>query len=328
MDLGWSHRGARRSGLGRPGDPAGDNWQSAITVGAAPLGSIPKDFGYDVAVEQAVQTVLATIDSEINAIDTSNGYGEGRSEQRIGEAFERRGGKPDDFLVITKVDKEGDRFDAERIRESVRESKERLGVDFLPLVHLHDPEIFDYDYVAGPGGAVEGLVQLKEEGEIGAIGLAGGPAPLMSRYLDLGVFDALLMHNRWTLVDRSAREIFAKARAGGPGIFNAAIYGGGILARMTPTSNDTYCYSPAPAELLAAITRMRGICADYGTDLGTAALQFSLRDPQVDTTIVGMSKPERVATTMAAARAELPEAIWAELEAELPEESLWIDHRR
>ena len=169
-------------------DPAGDNWQSAITVGAAPLGSIPKDFGYDVAVEQAVQTVLATIDSEINAIDTSNGYGEGRSEQRIGEAFERRGGKTDDFLVITKVDKEGDRFDAERIRESVRESKERLGVDFLPLVHLHDPEIFDYDYVADPGGAVEGLVQLKEEGEIGAIGLAGGPAPLMSRYLDLGAF--------------------------------------------------------------------------------------------------------------------------------------------
>ena len=79
---------------------------------------------------------------------------------------------------------------------------------------------------------------------------------------------------------------------------------------------------------MAAITRMRGICADYGTDLGTAALQFSLRDPQVDTTIVGMSKPERVATTMAAARAELPEAIWAELEAELPDESLWIDHRR
>lgn len=299
----------------------------AITVGAAPLGSMPDNYGVDVAIEQAVQTVLATINSEISAIDTSNGYGDGRSEQRIGEAFERRGGKPEDFLVITKVDKDGDRFDAERIRESVRESKARLGVDFLPLVHLHDPELFDYDYVAGPGGAVEGLVQLKEEGEIGAIGLAGGPAPLMSRYLDLGIFDALLMHNRWTLVDRSAQEIFAKARAGGLGIFNAAVYGGGILARMIPTSNDTYCYGPAPVELLAAITKMRGICADYGTDLGTAALQFSLRDPQVDTTVVGMSKPERIASTMTAARTELPESIWAELEAELPDSALWIDNR-
>ncbi len=90
------------------------------------------------------------------------------------------------------------------MRASVAESKQRLGLDHLPLVYLHDPEYHDFDELSAPGGAVDTLMELRDEGEIGHVGLAGGTVQEMSRYLDLGGFEVLLVHNRWTLVDRSA----------------------------------------------------------------------------------------------------------------------------
>ena len=100
----------------------------------------------------------------------------------------------------------------------------------FPLVHLHDPESFDFAEMSAPGGPVEALVQLRDEGEVGAIGLAGGRVQEIAKYLDLGVFDVLLVHNRWTLVDRSAGPLLEEAVRQGMGILNAAVYGGGILA--------------------------------------------------------------------------------------------------
>ena len=145
-----------------------------------------------------------------------------------------RGGVPRDFLVVTKVDARGRDYSAARVRASVAESRDRLGMAALPLVHLHDPENFDFDEIAAPGGAVDALVALKESGEVGSIGLAGGRVQEMARYLALGVFDVLLVHNRWTLLDRSAGALIAEALDRGMGILNAAVYGGGILAPARP----------------------------------------------------------------------------------------------
>ena len=94
-----------------------------------------------------------------------------------------------------------------------------------------------------PGGAVDALVELRDAGEIGHIGVAGGDTREIRRYVDLGVFDALLVHNRWTLVDRSAGPLFEQAAAAGMGVVNAAVYGGGML---TPGGgNGNYAYRPA-----------------------------------------------------------------------------------
>lgn len=304
--------------------PGTDLTVSAVCLGGGPLGSMPALFGRDVPADEAVATVGAALDSPIRFIDTSNGYSDGESERRIGAALALAGGVPSGVVVATKVDPVGTDYSGARVRASVDESRARLGMDVLPLVHLHDPEGHDFDDLTAPGGAVDALVGLRETGRVGAIGLAGGRVQEIARYLELGVFDVLLVHNRWTLLDRSAGPLVADARRRGMGVLNAAVFGGGILASAAGSST-TYGYREAPPEVLTAVDAMRAVCAEHGTDLRTAALQFSLRDPEIASTIVGMSRPSRVASTMEAATAVLPDALWPELEELLPPARTWLD---
>lgn len=297
---------------------------SAIALGGAPLGSMPENFGYEVAERDAVELVRAVLRSGIRTIDTANGYSEGRSEQRIGMAIAEEGGLPDGALVITKVDQQGGDYSGARVRASLDESRKRLGIDTLPLVHLHDPEFHDFDAMTGPGGAVEALVDARARGEIGHIGLAGGNTQEMRRYVDLGVFEVLLVHNRWTLVDRSAGPLLEEAGRRGMGIVNAAVLGGGILAGTRRTS-DQYGYRTAPRPVLDAIDAMHEVCRSHGTDLGTAAIRWSTRQTAIHSTIVGISKPERIERTLAASTAELPDRLWTDLEELLPAPEHWLD---
>ena len=111
----------------------------------------------------------------------------------------------------------------------------------------------------------------------------------------------------------------------GVGVLNAAVYGGGILAR--PGESTTYSYRPASRELLEAITAMDAVCARAGFDLATAALQFSLRDPRVDATVVGITSERRISSLIASAGVDIPSAVWDELERLVPPASTWLDAR-
>jgi len=299
---------------------------TAVCAGGSPLGSMPENFGYEVSEDDAVALVQAILSSPIRFLDTANGYSQGRSERRIGSGIARSGGLPDDFVVATKVDANGADYSGDRVRESVRESRRRLGVATLPLVYLHDPEFHDYATMTGSGGAVEALIQLRDDGEVGHIGVAGGDVAEMARYVDLGVFEVLLVHNRWTLVDRSAGPLIKQAQNAGMAIVNAAIYGGGILARPRGT-NKNYGYRPASQETLTAIGRMADLCEQWDTDLATAALQASLRNRRISSTIVGFSKQSRLRTILATAATELPEAFWDQLEQFVPAPENWLDFK-
>lgn len=297
---------------------------SPITLGGAPLGSMPANFGYEVSEREAIDLVCAVLDSEIRTIDTSNGYSDGQSEERIGKGIAEYGGLPDDVVVVTKVDAKGTDYSGDRVRRSLHESRQRLGIDPLPLVHLHDPEFHDFSELTAEGGAVAALVAARDSGEIGHLGLAGGNVHEMARYLELGVFDVLLVHNRWTLVDRSAGDIIARATELGVAVVNAAVLGGGILADSSGT-NTSYGYRPATAATLASIARMREVCRAWDTDLATAAIRFSTREPRISTTIVGISKTGRIESTIEAATADLPDEFWNELELLVPTAENWLD---
>jgi D-threo-aldose 1-dehydrogenase len=299
---------------------------TAVCVGGGPLGSMPEAFGYDVPRDEAVSLVEAVLASPIRVLDTSNGYSNGESERRIGLGIARFGGLPPDVLVVTKVDPRDGDFSGRRVRESVRESRERLDIDTLPLVHLHDPEFYDWDDLTSPGGAVDTLVRLREEGIITHIGVAGGDTGVLSRYLDLGVFEAVLVHNRLTVVDRSAEELVERAAAQGLGVINAAVYGGGILANPWGGSTQ-YGYREASPATLEAVRGMAELCRRWGTDLATAALQFSLRDPRVHVTVVGISKRRRLDGLLEAAGVELGREFWDELETLVPGAENWLDSR-
>lgn len=296
---------------------------SAVCLGGAPLGSMPENFGHEVSYADGVALVDAVLDSPLRWIDTSNGYSGGESERRIGAGIAARGGLPEDFLVATKVDASGADYSGARVRASVAESRERLGLDHLPLVYLHDPEFHDFDALSAPGGAVATLMDLREEGVVGHVGLAGGDVHEMARYLDLGGFEVILVHNRWTLVDHSATDLISQAESLGVAVVNAAIYGGGILAN--PSSSRSYGYRPASEETLAAIDAMAQACREAGTDLATAALQASVHDPRISATVVGISRPSRLARIVDGLAAELPPALFEHLAGLMPDRRHWLD---
>ena len=297
-----------------------------IGFGASPIGSIPGLYSHSVDEDQGVATVEAVLRSPIRFLDTSNGYGPGgESEQRIGLALSRSG-LPDDVVVATKVDPStgSTDFSGDRVRRSFEESLERLGLERVPLLHLHDPERITFEEGVAPDGPLRALVDLKERGLVDAIGIAGGPVGLLRRYLDTGEFDVLLSHNRYTLLDRSAEPLFRTARERGLGVLNAAPYGGGILSQGV-AATPRYAYGLGSREAVEAARQMEAACARFDVPLAAAALQFSLRSDLVDSTIVGMSSPQRLAQTEALAAVEVPDELWTELAALLPSPSTWLD---
>ena len=296
-----------------------------VCIGASPIGSMPRTYGYETPEDRAIETLLATFESRFNFLDTAAGYGDGTSERRIGEAIRRRGGLPDGFIVATKVDADpvSRDYSAGQVRRSCEGSLERLGIDRIPLLYLHDPEVASFEDLVAPGGALDELVKLRDEGLAEHLGLAGGPVELMSRYLDTNLFEVLISHNRWTLLDRSAHGLFDHAAAKGVAIVNAAPFGGGLLATGT-TGRTNYAYRPALPVQLAAVARLEAICAAAGVPLAAAALQFSMRDPRVGSTIVGITRPERIDQTERLAAWPIPAEVWADLMAvETPKET-WL----
>ncbi|TDW76376.1 aldo/keto reductase [Kribbella pratensis] len=293
---------------------------SAVCAGGSGLGSMPAVFGYDVTRQEAIDLVLRVFAGPLTWIDTSNGYSDGESELRIGLAIKEHGGLPDGFLVATKVDARDGDYSGARVRASVAESKERLGLDELPLVYLHDPEFHDFDSMRD---AVDTLMQLRADGEIGHVGLAGGDTRELSRYLDLGGFEVLLVHNRWSLVDHSALGVFERARAEGIAVVNAAVYGGGILAN--PAGATKYAYREAAPAVLDAVAQMEKACQEYGADLATAALRHSVDDPGIAGTVVGITKPARVDALEAALAVDLPSELLNRLGSLLPDRQYWVE---
>ena len=286
---------------------------SALTIGTSPIGDMPGLYGYSVSEERAVATVQAVFDGPINFLDTSNGYGD--AERRIGLAIAERGGLPEGFVLATKADPDkttGD-FSGERVRTSVRESLDRLGLDHLQILHLHDPERISFDEAMADGGPVEAMVALKREGLVDHLGVAGGPVDLMRQYIATGEFELVLNHNRFTLIDQTADELIDDAVRLGVAYLNAAPYGGGILSKG-PDAQPRYAYGATPDSIIDRARAMAEICERHGVPLLAVALQFSLRDARISSTVVGVSSPVRVAETVDLAGIELSDELWAELD--------------
>lgn len=288
-----------------------------ICVGCAPLASMPDTFGYGVSEEQALTTLRAAFSSPFNFLDTAASYGDGESERRIGLMLRELGGLPAGFVLGTKVDRHahtGD-FSGEQIRRSLERSLRLLGLSRLQLVFLHDPEHTTFAQVMAPGGPLEVLQQAQREGLIAHIGVAGGPIDLMIRYVDTGAFAAVITHNRYTLLNRSAEPLLDIAARRGVAVLNAAPYGSGILAKG-PEAYPRYAYQDAAGATLERARNLAAVCAQYGVPLGAAALQFSLREPRIAATIIGMTRPERIAQTVELAQQAIPTAIWQQLDAQ------------
>jgi D-threo-aldose 1-dehydrogenase len=286
-----------------------------ICFGTTSLSNMPDTYGYGVDAGRARETVRAIFDGPANFLDTSRIYGMGRSEERIGDVIRERGGLPQGFVVSTKLDRdpETNRFDAARARRSLEESLRALGLDRIHLLHVHDPEhAASLSEVTGPNGALPALFKMREEGLAEAVGLAAGNVEMMMPILRDWDFDALITHNRFTLTNRNAAAMMDFAQAQGIAILNAAPYSGGVLAKGSG-SFRRYVYQEASESMLDPIRRVEAVCARYDIPPGAAALQFSMRDPRIVSTICGVSRPERVQETFEWGRWPIGDRVWDEL---------------
>ncbi len=289
-------------------------------------------FAYSVPEPRAIKTVRAALDSPITFIDTAASYGDGESERRIGLVLRERHGLPPGYVLSTKADRDlnsGD-YSGEQFKRSVERSLRLLGLDRLQLVFMHDPEHTTFESAMAPGGPVDVLQRFKDEGVIEHVGVAGGPIDLLIRYVETDAFEAVITHNRYTLLNQSAEPLIEMAHQRGLGVLNAAPYGSGLLARG-PAAYPRYAYTPAPDDLIDRAQAMVQICADYDIPLAAPALQFSLRDARIDSTIVGMSRPERLQQTLELAAISIPDDMWARLDQYVgppadPEEVRWRRH--
>ena len=288
---------------------------SEICFGTSALGNMPDTYGYEVNPSIAEETILAILNGPSNFIDTSRNYGMGRSEKLIGNVFKSLGGKPNNIILATKIDRDTatNILDRDATLKSFEQSIKALETEKIDILHLHDPEhCKDLNDITCKGGALDTLFQLKEEGSVTLVGLAMGKVEMMYDLIQKWPFDVMINHNRFTLLNRQADKLFNLAKKKGIKIFNAAPFCGGILAKGTKETNRLV-YQEVSEKKLKPIFDLEKICLKYNIPLGAAALQFSMKDPRISSTIVGITKKSRIDQIVEWSNFEISEDAWKEI---------------
>jgi D-threo-aldose 1-dehydrogenase len=287
-----------------------------VCVGCAELGNMPETFAYGVPEAQALETIRAVFAGPFTFVDTAASYGDGESERRIGVALRELGGVPSRFIVATKADRDlrTGEFTGPQMRRSVERSLKLLGLDTLPICYLHDPEHIGFEAAMVENGPVDVLRQCQREGLIQHLGVAGGPIDVMIQFVETDLFEVAISHNRYTLLNQDADPFWDVCQRHGVAAINGAPYGSGILAKG-PSAYPRYAYGQASGAYLERAFALEALCQRHGVPLAAVALQFSLRDPRIVSTIVGISKPERLTQTLALAQFPISHVVWNEIAA-------------
>ena len=304
-----------------------------LSYGAANVGNL-----YRAITDEDAREALETAWSVgVRYFDTAPHYGLGLSEKRLGAFLAT---KPrDQFTISTKVgrllrpnpdgagrlDDEHDfavpadlkrvwDFSVDGIRQSLEESLQRLGLDSVDILYLHDPEKDDLGTDLATG--IPGLVKLREEGLVSAVGLGSMSTKALLAGARSGALDLLMVAGRFTLAEQSAlAEVVPECRERGIDIVTAAVFNSGLLASAFPAADSRYDYGTVPADVLARVSAIAAICAEFDVELASAALQYTLREPSVRTVVVGGGRPEQIRQNADRMRAPITEDFWAALAA-------------
>jgi D-threo-aldose 1-dehydrogenase len=314
---------------------------SELGFGTAPLGNLYRT----VSDDEADATLQAAWDAGCRYFDTAPLYGVGLSETRLNRFL--RGKNRDDYVLSTKVGRLltvcspeertglGKFFDTPNRREiydysydgvmrSMEFSLERLGVDRIDILYVHDVDIFTHGSKAASdkriaefmAGGYAALLALRDQGVITAIGGGVNEWEVCEALLQQGDFDLFLLAGRYTLLEQEALTSFLPmATARGVGIVIGGPYNSGILARG-PSKTAQFNYSDAPQHVIEKVQKLDQVCRAHNVRLIEAALQFPLLHPAVVSVIPGGQTPAEVAANRAILDIPIPPALWADLKAE------------
>ena len=297
---------------------------SRLSLGTAALGGLYTS----VSDADCTETVLNAIDNGINFIDTAPHYGKGTSEVRIGKAIAGRDRSTyvistkigrllvpsttdiDDFFMDADntVERKFD-FSASGVRQSLEGSLERLGIDSVEILFIHDPDANADEAILE---AYPELDRMRSEGIIKAIGVGMNQCETPTRVIKETDIDMVLIAGRYSLLDQKALEgLLPTALERNVDIIAAGVFNSGILAN--PVKGATYDYVPASDELLAKAVRIREVLDSHKVSLTSAALQFPLRHPAVNSVLVGCRSAAEVATNIAEFDKTIENKVWDDL---------------
>ena len=312
-----------------------------LGFGAAPLGNL-----YRAISEAEAEAILeAAWAGGVRTYDTAPLYGLGLSETRLNRFL--RGKPRDEYVLSTKIgrlfrvttpdrrDGFGKWFDVparnevydygyDAVFRSLEFSLERLGVDRVDILYAHDLDVFNHKTQAALDarlgefmeGGYRALLELREQGVIRAFGAGVNEWQPCQWMAERGDFDLFLLAGRYTLLEQEALETFLPlCRTRGIGIVVGGPYNSGILA-TGPRPGAFYNYDPAPPEILDRVARIETVCKAHGVRMVDAAFRFPLCHPAVVSVIPGGQGVREMEANLAAERAEIPPALWADLKAE------------
>jgi D-threo-aldose 1-dehydrogenase len=298
---------------------------TSLGLGCAPLGGL-----YEAVPAKQARAVLERAwGLGLRFFDTAPLYGSGLSERRLGEFLQTR--PRTEFVVSTKVgrllrpDGAPDRafpgnyallpvfdFSYDGALRSLEQSLERLGLDRIDIVHIHDPDDF-FDQAAT--GAYRALERLRDENVVGAIGVGMDQTRLLTRFARETDIDCVLLAGRYTLLDAGAlEELLPVCLDRGVAVIAAGVLNSGILG--TGGSPPMFDYAPAPEAIRERVGRFQRVCARWGVPVTAPALQFPFGHPAIDCELVGCRSIGELDENLGLLELELPAGLWSELIAE------------
>ncbi|SJN40088.1 L-fuco-beta-pyranose dehydrogenase [Microbacterium esteraromaticum] len=306
----------------------------ALGYGAANVGNLFRELSDD----EAWAILEAAWNAGIRYFDTAPHYGLGLSEKRLGAFLQT---KPrDEFVLSTKVGRllrpnpeydggldtdndfhvPNDRrrvwdFSEAGIRASIAESQERLGIEKIDLLYLHDPE--RHDLALALAEAFPALEKVRTEGLVTAVGIGAMASDALARAVREADLDIIMVAGRYTLLEQpAAADVIPACEARDTGIVAASVFNSGLLAQSEPRRDGRYEYGQLPEELWDRLVRIAEVCKEHDVPLPAAAIQFPLRAASVRAVVVGGSRPAQLQQNADYAALEIPEELWANLAAE------------
>lgn len=293
-----------------------------LGLGCAPLGNMYAALSED----DAAATVDAAWDAGLRWFDTAPLYGNGLSERRLGAALRRRpreelvvaskvgwrlapGVDPDSIFVDVPALRPTHDYSAAAAEQSLSESLQRLELERIDVLHVHDPDEHEADAVAG---AFPILARWRADGRIGAVGAGMNQSAMLARFIERDLVDCVLVAGRYSLLDQSAlHDLLPLAAQRGVAVIAGGVFNSGLLA--DPRQGARYDYMPAPAELVDRAARIAALCARHDVPLRAAALQFPTFHPAVTSVVVGARSPAEIADNAQLFAREIPPALWRTL---------------
>ena len=278
---------------------------SSLSFGASSLGSV----FHETKEAESIQAVEAAIEGGINFIDVSPYYGHYKAETVLGKAL--KGIPRDKYYLSTKVGRYGKDgintwdYSGQRATESVYESMERLGIDHIDLINVHDIEF----QAALPGGlqkvvdeTLPALVELKKKGIVGHVGITDLQLENLQWVIDHteeGTVESVLNFCHYCLNDDKLVDYLDYFEEKGIGIINASPLSMGLLS-----TRGVPAWHPAPRPLVEACTKAACYCADKGYPIEKLAIQYAVGNPRIASTLFSSANPDNVKQNIAWAEEE------------------------